>query len=265
MKATMTDIISPGSPENPFTNGSPAPAHVFPDDQGDAENPNPKKTFPVERTLGSIGEARAATRSRRQKWLYVKHGTEQAYGPPLMAAEDIRGFYQGYLRRPSDAPVVRSPDGSEWAVWAGEGEPDRPAFEAEMTVVERERAWALSSETSAATEPGGAASTNELRELRVAACGDGITQLTGGPFGAAAKAAQEKPKVAPPASPHELNELGLKLWKLSKDIGDLKTPEGGVSFYVDDAVKCLRKASDHLHAEASSIELAKVREALDKK
>ena len=241
------------------------PENMFPDDYPSVETANPKKTFPVEKTLGAIGEARSHTRARRRKWLYVKHGSEQAYGPPITCEDDARRFYAKALA-PSGTPyVARSPDGSEWAVWAGEGEPDRPAFEAEMTVVERERAWALSSETSAATEPGGAASTNELRELRVAACGDGITQLTGGPFGAAAKAAQEKPKVAPPASPHELNELGLKLWKLSKDIGDLKTPEGGVSSYVDDAVKCLRKASDHLHAEASSIELAKVREALDKK
>lgn len=99
----------------------PIPDEIFPQDKLDP-TVSPQD-MSVERTLGVMSHVKAVTSKRRTggQWRYLR--VDPNSEPILDVARKVRETYG----IPYPAPVVCQ--GDEWAVWTGEGEPTRPAFE----------------------------------------------------------------------------------------------------------------------------------------
>lgn len=132
----------------------------------------------------------------------------------------------------ASAPFEVHPSGDIAAVWLGKGAPARPAFPAEAGRIPNGHP-AISNGHAAPVTPG-------------------ITQLDG-TLEAPATPAVKPVSVSPFAPGNALNEMGLKLYGMSKE-----------EVFSDDFRAFLKRCSDSLHAEAARFDVAKVRASFDR-
>jgi hypothetical protein len=261
-----------------------------------------KKDFPVERTLGIVGHIRGVTRNRL--WRYIKEeallasdrNVETAISPgAAFYAVAVRAFYAVDLA----APVEHQ--GDTWAVWTGTGEPDSPAFEPDepapepgvsqvdmlatgfsvhgfaalnhdiVILAEDEPAPAPAATASPGASdscgPPGPTCTkifDPSARFWCADCGR-VFEPVATPAATKESRVVQGPVTTPVRSATTLHNLGLKLYRMAKELETEAGPSGsGPEWNLSPAIEALLKASDEIHAEAARLELKDLRKALDR-
>lgn len=206
------------------------PKEIFPENKVDPTVDPKQHEMSVEQTLGAVGHVRSTTRKRGKNWRFLQN-TEN------LSDEQMAAKIRDLFDLPNTARIFEKDN--TWAAWIGEGTPDANPFGSDE-----------------APEPDAVvlkAIVEEAPPGTVLSVAGDLTKSRNGSSHTTPDLPQ-KVKVSPHVPSAALNDMGLRLYAMSKE-----------QVYSEPFRKFLLQVSDAIHAEASKIDLVKVRASYDRK